>query len=140
MKVLASARPPAAASQAAEEKSALESARQADAAAREAENPAPSAPLPHPALAQQELKLTRYVAPEYPASALSHKVGGTVVVGYTVDARGATRDVHVISAEPAGIFNSDAIDAVKQWRYTPTMIGGAAVAVPTRTAIRFAPQ
>lgn len=94
----------------------------------------------HPSLPQVELKLTHYIAPEYPAAALSRNVGGTVIVAYTVDAQGTTRDVRVVSAEPAEIFNRDAIDAVKRWRYAPLAIDSAAAAVPTRTAIRFTPR
>lgn len=130
----------AAATKAAEEKSALESARAAVAAAKQPETPAPSAAIEHPVPPPPELKLTHYVPPEYPSSALSHNVGGTVIVGYTVDERGAPHDVHVISAKPAGIFDHGAVEAVRQWRYAPTKVGAAGVAVPTRTAIQFAPQ
>jgi protein TonB len=56
-----------------------------------------------------------------------------------VDAEGATRDVRVVSAEPSGIFNRAAVEAVKRWRYAPAMLDGAAVAVATRTTVRFAP-
>jgi protein TonB len=67
-------------------------------------------------------------------------VAGTVIVGYTVDERGATRDVQVLSAQPTGIFDRGAVEAVRQWRYAPVLVGGAAVAVPTRTTIKFAPH
>jgi protein TonB len=67
-------------------------------------------------------------------------MGGTVIVAYTVDAQGATRYVRVVSAAPAEIFNHDAVDAVKRWRYAPAMVDNAAVAVPTRSTIRFTPQ
>jgi protein TonB len=130
----------AAAAKADEEKLALESARAADAAAKQAEKPLPSATVERPAQAPPQLKLTRYVTPEYPSSALSHNVGGSVIVGYTVDEHGATRDVQVLSAQPSGIFDRGAVEAVKQWRYAPVQVGGAAVAVPTRTTIKFAPH
>jgi protein TonB len=130
----------AAAAKAAEEKLALESARAADAAAKQAEKPLFSAAVEHPAQAPPQLKLTHYVTPEYPSSALSRNVAGTVIVGYTVDERGATRDVQVLSAQPTGIFDRGAVEAVRQWRYAPVLVGGAAVAVPTRTTIKFAPH
>lgn len=100
----------------------------------------PPSAADHPTLPQAELKLTHYVAPEYPDAALTGNVGGSVVVAYTVNALGATRDVRVVSAEPAGIFDRSAIDAVQRWRYAPVLIENTAVAVPTRTSIRFTPQ
>lgn len=88
---------------------------------------------------QVRLKLIHYVAPDYPASARARGIAGTVTVAYTVDTQGATSRVRVVSAEPAGIFNRDAVQAVKRWRYAPVIIADAAVAVPTRATIRFAP-
>ena len=39
---------------------------------------------------QSSLKRKRYVAPEYPADALSRKIGGVVTVAFTVDTKGET--------------------------------------------------
>jgi TonB family protein len=93
----------------------------------------------HPSVPQSRLNLIRYVVPEYPAAERARHVGGTVLVAYTVDTHGATRHVRVISAEPHGIFDHDAVNAVKLWRYAPVMVDNAAVAVPTRSTIRFTP-
>jgi len=57
--------------------------------------------------------------PVYPASARSSKIEGYVVVRYSVSASGAVTNVSVVSASPAGIFNSATIAAVKQWRFKP---------------------
>lgn len=95
---------------------------------------------PRGALAMQNsLKRKRYVAPEYPRDALSREVGGVVQIEFTVDRNGETRDIHVVSAEPAGLFDRAAIAAVKRWRYEPLMVDGAATEVPVRLNIRFAP-
>jgi len=94
----------------------------------------------HPALPQAHLELTRYVVPEFPAAARARHLRGSVIVAYTVDTLGVTRHIHVVSAEPAGIFNHDAVDAVRRWRYAPVVVGNAAVAVPTHATIRFTPQ
>jgi periplasmic protein TonB len=88
---------------------------------------------------QVRLKLIHYVAPDYPAAARARGVAGTVTVAYTVNTQGATSRVRVVSAEPAGIFNRDAVAAVKRWRYAPVIVADAAVAVPTHATIRFAP-
>jgi protein TonB len=129
----------AAANKAAQEKAELASARQAEEAAAQADRAAQSAATSHPG-PQVQLKLTHYVAPDYPPSALAHNVTGSVTVAYTVDEKGGTRDVRVVSAEPAGIFDRDTVAAVKRWRYAPVMVDNAAVAVPARTAIQFTPQ
>ena len=60
-----------------------------------------------------------------------------MTVEYTVDKDGDTRDVHVVSAEPAGTFDRSAIAAVRRWRYEPLVINGVPQEVTTRTTVRF---
>jgi TonB family protein len=84
-----------------------------------------------------KLKRTRTVAPEYPERALTQKITGSVTVEYTVDKKGETQDVHVVSAEPAGTFDRSAIAAVRRWRYEPLIINGEPQEVTTRTTVRF---
>ncbi|MBV9346215.1 MAG: energy transducer TonB [Gammaproteobacteria bacterium] len=43
----------------------------------------------------------------------------------------------VVAAEPAGVFESAAIDAVRRWRYEPVRRDGASVAQPARLRVRF---
>lgn len=80
---------------------------------------------------------TRYVAPSYPDSALSQRISGQVIVGYVVGKRGIPRHVHVISAQPAGVFERATVDAIRAWRYRPAKFHGHPVEVPVRTRIRF---
>ena len=58
------------------------------------------------------------------ANALPQQISGSVVVQYTVDARGETRDVRVVEATPPGVFDKAAINAVRHWRYAPTLVNG----------------
>jgi protein TonB len=83
------------------------------------------------------LKLVKSTPPEYPQNALAHGVAGTVLLSFTVDTRGETRDVQVLQSTPAGVFDHAAVSAVKRWRYAPVLVNGAAVEVPTRTLVRF---
>jgi protein TonB len=99
----------------------------------------PPSAADHSSVLQAHLNLIRYVVPEYPAAERARHVGGSVIVAYTVDTHGATRHVRVISAEPHGIFDRYAVNAVKLWRYAPVMVDNAAVAVPTHSTIRFTP-
>jgi protein TonB len=84
-----------------------------------------------------KLKQTRMVNPEYPAKALNSKIAGSVVLTFTVDTSGVTRDVHVVEASPPGVFDDAALSAVKRWRYAPVVVDGAPVAVPVKTKMLF---
>ncbi|HKD55612.1 MAG TPA: TonB family protein [Steroidobacteraceae bacterium] len=90
-----------------------------------------------PASLAANLKRVRAPAPDYPESALAQHISGSVVLEYTVDARGETRDIHVVEANPPGVFDRAAMNAVKHWRYAPTVVNGSAVDVPVRTRLRF---
>jgi protein TonB len=89
------------------------------------------------AAAAGSLKLVKTVQPEYPQSALARGVSGSVLLSFTVDTSGATRDVQVLQSTPAGVFDRAATSAVKRWRYAPVVVNGAAVEVPTKTLVRF---
>ena len=83
------------------------------------------------------LKRVRATPPDYPQSALTQRISGSVTLEYTVDTHGETRDVHVVEASPPGVFDQAAITAVKHWRYAPMMVNGSAVEVPVKTRVRF---
>ena len=90
-----------------------------------------------PATLAASLKAVKTVPPEYPQSALAKGVSGSVLLSFTVDAKGNTSDVQVLQSTPAGVFDRAALSAVKRWKYAPVMVNGAAVEVPTRTLVRF---
>ena len=85
----------------------------------------------------ENLRRTHYVAPVYPQRALVERISGQVTVQYVVDKSGHTRDLQVITAAPAGVFDRAALDAIRRWRYAPPRFRGEPVAVPVRTMIRF---
>lgn len=64
------------------------------------------------------------VPPRYPARALSRGVEGRVLIGFGVDRAGRVTDAQVLAAEPEGIFDEAALDAVSQWRYEPRVVNG----------------
>jgi TonB family protein len=86
--------------------------------------------------------LTRihYVSPEYPQSAREHGIGGWVDVQFTVQADGALNEVTVVGAQPVGVFEQSALDAVRHWRYQPMVRDGGPVAQRARVRVRFAVQ
>ncbi|MCU0954317.1 MAG: TonB family protein [Hyphomicrobium sp.] len=70
--------------------------------------------------------------PPYPAGARASRIEGYVVVRYTVSPSGAVTGVSVVSANPAGVFNSVTVSAVRSWRFRPSATGGSGT-----TTIRF---
>ena len=85
-------------------------------------------------------KRQRYVPPEYPQSAREHGIAGWVDVQFMVQADGALNEITVVAAQPAGVFEQSALDAVRHWRYQPPLKDGAPVAQRARVRVRFAVQ
>lgn len=98
---------------------------------------AAAAPAPNMAALAAQLKRTRYVAPDYPQSALDSKLAGVVTLEFTVSVKGETSDVRVTDSSPPGVFDKAAVAAVKRWRYDPVKVNGTATEIPVRTTIRF---
>lgn len=96
--------------------------------------PAPPPPPPPPPAAPpkpvriggdiQQPTLVHRVNPEYPPIAISARKEGIVILEATVDEHGAVERVRVLRSEP--LLDKAAIDAVKQWRYSPLQLNGRA--------------
>jgi protein TonB len=65
-----------------------------------------------------QIQLLRKVDPIYPPVMVAAKRGGTVVVDATIKPDGSIDDVMVLQSL-GPLFDRAAIEAVKQWRYTP---------------------
>lgn len=55
--------------------------------------------------------------PVYPHAALVQGLEGQVVIEFGLSAGGGVQDPRVISAQPAGVFDQAAIDAMRAWKY-----------------------
>jgi TonB family protein len=86
------------------------------------------------------LTRTRYVAPQFPDLARARGIDGWVDLQFVVGTDGAVSDVTVVGAQPAGIFERAAQDAVRHWRYEPALRDGRAVSLHTRVRLRFTMQ
>jgi TonB family protein len=86
----------------------------------------------------QESKLIYRVEPNYPALAERTHVVGTVIVEVSVNEEGSVSNVRVLQGNQ--LFEQAAIDAVKQWRYSPTYLNGVAVPVVATAALQFGPS
>lgn len=83
----------------------------------------------------QESKLTYRVDPEYPPLARRARVSGTVILMVTVNEEGEVTDVKVMRGHP--LLDDEAVRAVKQWRYSPTLLNGEPVPVIAMVTVIF---
>lgn len=75
------------------------------------------------------------VDPIYPQRAIDRHLEGTVVLSAVVDKEGRVQTVRVISGDP--MFRAPAINAIKHWRYNPTVINGEAIEAETQVTLDF---
>ena len=62
------------------------------------------------------------VNPSYPEVAVRARLTGTVVLEATVGTDGRVEDVHVLRS--ISLLDNAAVEAVKQWRYSPLVLNG----------------
>ena len=75
------------------------------------------------------------VRPIYPEVARAARKEGTVILEAMLDTTGRVTQLRVIRSEP--LLDQAALDAVRQWRYTPSMYGGRPVSVLMTITVRF---
>ena len=72
--------------------------------------------------------VVRKVLPVYPPQARRLHLSGRVTLRILIDAEGAPRSFAVHQATPAGVFEEAALEAARQFRFTPGRIDGKGVA------------
>jgi protein TonB len=75
------------------------------------------------------------VAPLYPAIARAARVAGIVILEAVIDARGQVESVRVLRSIPT--LDQAAVDAVRQWRFTPTLLNGEPVPIVMTVTVNF---
>ncbi len=75
------------------------------------------------------------VRPVYPEIARSARIEGTVVLEAIIDRSGRIDDLRVVRSVP--LLDQAALDAVRQWRYTPSALRGQPVAVLMTITVNF---
>jgi periplasmic protein TonB len=73
--------------------------------------------------------------PAYPDIARRARVEGTVILESVLDTSGNVTELRVVRSVP--LLDQAALDAVRQWKYTPTIYGGRPVSVLMTITIRF---
>jgi TonB family protein len=76
--------------------------------------------------------------PVYPAIARTAKVQGMVILEAVISATGRVEDVKVLRSVP--LLDDAAIDAVRQWQFTPTILNGEPIPVVMTVTVTFTLQ
>jgi protein TonB len=107
--------------------------------------PGTPAPAPLPTMApQRPLRVggqikppakVRNVAPSYPGLARQSRIQGVVILEAVIDPSGSVEEVRVLRGIP--LLNDAAVDAVRQWLYTPTLLNGVPVPVVMTVTVNF---
>ena len=75
------------------------------------------------------------VHPLYPAIAQSARVAGLVTIEATIGPDGRVSDAKIVRSIP--LLDQAALDAVRQWEYTPTLLNGVPVPVVLTVSVNF---
>lgn len=83
----------------------------------------------------QAASLIHQVMPVYPQIAKTAHISGTVILHAIIGKDGNVQNLEYISGPP--LLMKNAMDAVSQWRYRPTLLNGDAVEVDTTISVVF---
>jgi len=103
--------------------------------------PPPPPPPPAPVRVGGQIKpptQLKRVNPVYPAIAQSARVQGVVIIEAIIGPNGKVQEAKVLRSIP--LLDSAALEAVKQWEYTPTMLNNMPVPVIMTVTVNFTLQ
>ena len=83
----------------------------------------------------QAAKLINQPMPVYPKAARRKKIQGDVVLYAIIDTDGSVESLTIISGDPTLVKAAE--DAVRQWKYQPTLIDDKPVVVDTTITVKF---
>jgi protein TonB len=97
--------------------------------------PEPVRPAPLRVRVDREPRKVRHVAPVYPPLALAARVQGRVRLECVIGEDGRVSEIVVVEGHP--LLDAAAIEAVRQWRYRPTLLNGVPVSVALAVVVDF---
>jgi len=83
----------------------------------------------------KEPRKIRDVKPIYPQIAEAANIQGIVIIEAIIDRDGNVSDARVLRSQP--LLEQAALDAVRQWRFTPTLLNGSPVPVIMTVTVNF---
>jgi protein TonB len=96
--------------------------------------PRPKDPVPVGSIIRAPTKLV-HVSPVYPRLAIEAHKEGLVILQAVIAEDGNVRDVKVLRSQP--LLDQAAIDAVRQWRFSPSLLHGEPVPVVMTVTVTF---
>jgi TonB family protein len=84
----------------------------------------------------EQAKLIHKVQPVYPTPAKAAGVQGKVLLDTVISADGIPQEIRVISS-PSDDLTQSALEAVRQWRYSPPLLNGQPVEVVTEVMVNY---
>jgi TonB family protein len=102
-------------------------------------------PVGHPASRPEKLriggeaaqaKLIKKIQPVYPPAAKAARIQGTVQLDVAISADGVPQDIRVVSS-PSDDLSQSALEAVRLWRYSPTLLNGDPIPVVTTVIVNY---
>jgi periplasmic protein TonB len=82
-----------------------------------------------------EPKKLKAVPPVYPEAAVVSRIDGVVILECLISPQGRVTEVKVLRGVP--LLEEAAVDAVRQWVYTPTLMDGVPVPIIMTVTVRF---
>jgi len=78
---------------------------------------------------------TKHVDPIYPEIAKSAHVQGVVILETLIDEQGRVADARILRSIP--LLDQAALDAVREWEFTPTLLNGVPVPIVMTVTVQF---
>lgn len=78
---------------------------------------------------------THHIDPVYPPIAQSARIQGIVIIEATLGIDGRVTNARILRSVP--LLDQAALDAVRQWEFTPTLLNGAPVPVIMTVTVNF---
>jgi periplasmic protein TonB len=94
----------------------------------------PAVPVRSHTLLRPPMRL-RDVAPVYPETARIARVEGIVIIEAVINTAGDVVEARVLRSQP--LLDLAAIEAVRQWKYTPSLLNGVPVPVVMTVTVTF---
>ncbi len=96
--------------------------------------PVPDKPVRTGGMVQTPQRI-RTVPPIYPEAARLARIEGTVVIDAIITRTGTVREAHVLVSVP--LLDQAALEAVRQWTFTPSLLNGVPVEVIMKVEVKF---
>jgi len=87
--------------------------------------------------ADRSVQILSRIPPLYPTLALAKKTEGWVKVAFTINRDGDVEDISVVESEPPQVFDQAAVEAVRQFKFLPSIKNGELVPQRAAQVIEF---